>query len=132
MRTVIEVIPHEQQRYNTIGDWYLDRENDVLHIKVSFLGNWKMEYLIGEHENIEANLCLAAGITDHDVDVWDTNFKGEGEPGDDPKCPYHRQHLTATHIERELARRLKVDWQEYEQKIEEVYDGYETAVERQS
>jgi hypothetical protein len=59
-------------------------------------------------------LCLDRGVSFKAIDRFDMKFKGAGEPGDDPKAPYHREHRFATRIERLLARELRVDWATYE------------------
>ena len=120
MNVQMNVIPHQQQRYDTAGDWQLDVEKDTLVINISFLGDWKMEACLGIHELIEAIRCMADRVDQNLVDQWDLNFKGKGEPGDDPAAPYHRQHVQASIVERTLARQLGVDWQRYEQKLEEL------------
>jgi hypothetical protein len=120
MNVQMNVIPHQQQRYDTAGDWRLDVEKDTLVINISFLGDWKMEACLGIHELIEAIRCMADRVDQNLVDQWDLNFKGKGEPGDDPAAPYHRQHVQASIVERTLARQLGVDWQRYEQKLEEL------------
>ena len=120
MNVQMNVIPHQQQRYDTAGDWQLDVEKDTLVINISFLGDWKMEACLGIHELIEAIRCMADRVDQNLVDQWDLNFKGKGEPGDDPAAPYHRQHVQASIVERTLARQLGVDWQKYEQKLEEL------------
>ena len=120
MNVQMNVIPHQQQRYDTAGDWWLDVERDTLKINISFLGDWKMEACLGIHELIEAIRCMADRVDQTLVDQWDLNFKGKGEPGDDPNAPYHRQHVQASIVERTLARQLGVDWSKYEQKLEEL------------
>jgi len=120
----IETIPHNNQRYETCGDWQFDHIHNRLIIKVSDLGDWKMEACLAFHEMIEAIRCESDGITEHQVDVWDSNFKGDGEPGDDPKAPYHKEHVEATRCERVMARQLGVDWEKYEKKLNSlVYKG---------
>lgn len=115
MKITIEVIKHKDQRYNTIGDWQYD-EDDNLNIRVSDLGNWRWNALIGLHEACEALCCKSDGITENEVDKFDMNWVGDPdqEPGDDPKAPYRKQHFFATNIERLLAQALGVDWGEYE------------------
>lgn len=131
MNIVMNVIPHKRQRYNTVGDWQVNHTADTLIFNISFLGDWKMEACLFIHEYVEAVRCLADGVTMESVDIWDLNFKGEGEPGDDPKAPYHKQHVEASKVERVLARQLGVNWQEYENKLEEKYNEYEAEAERQ-
>jgi len=36
-----------------------------------------------------------------------------GEPGDDPRAPYYREHQFASGMERLMAAELGVDWQQY-------------------
>ena len=127
MNVQMNVIPHQQQRYDTAGDWLLDINTDTLVINVSFLGDWKMEACLGIHELIEAIRCMADRVDQNLVDQWDLNFKGKGEPGDDPNAPYHKQHVQASIVERTLARQLGVDWSKYEQKLEELKYEHEAA-----
>lgn len=124
MNIDIRTIRHNAHRYDTVGDWgFLD---GALHIRVSDLGDWRHETLIGLHEAVEAVLCKHAGISTASVDAFDMAFEEErtaglhapeAEPGDHPSCPYHRQHAIATVVERLLAVELGVDWKEYEEAI---------------
>ena len=113
MKITIETIPHDKQRYDTVGDWQFDEEN--LNIKVSEIptsGHGYYELLIGIHELVEAILCKNQGVTEQQVDDWDlTHGK---DPGNNPECPYYRQHLLATVIENILANELGVDLIDYE------------------
>lgn len=110
----IQVIPHKLQRYNTAGDWYLDPASGKLMIKVSETGDWRADALIAVHELIEALLCRAAGVEAHAVDAFDMNYKGDGEPGDHPDAPYHKQHVFATSVEMNMCDAIGLDWKEYE------------------
>ena len=111
----IKTIPHQDQRYDTCGDWLIDGDN--ITILVSDLGDWRLEYLVADHELREALLCRHRGISTKAVDDFDTASQGEGEPGDDPRAPYKREHFFATSIERLTAAELDVDWAEYEGKL---------------
>lgn len=126
MRVVIESIPHARQRYESPGDWKIEQCPDgstSITIKVSELGDWKQELLIGVHELVEASLCLEAGITGEVIDQFDMEFErnrqpgNNYEPGDEPTSPYRRQHRFAEVIERLLATELKVDWAVYGEKV---------------
>lgn len=126
MNVKIESIPHDQQRYPTVGDWYFTEEGN-LELKVSKLSDWRLEMLIAVHELIEVTLCKHNGVTQEQVDAFDIDFEkkreaGEledpdAEPGDDPKAPYRDQHCFATGIERLLAAKLGVCWAEYEAEL---------------
>ena len=121
MRVVIESIEHEQQRYETCGDWQF-AEDGTLHVKVSHTTN-DFDFLIGIHEAIEAWLCRKRGVRDEDVTAFDLAFEAtrrpddETEPGDHPDAPYRREHRFATAIEHRLAIELGVDWTVYEARI---------------
>lgn len=124
----IETIDHADQRYRTCGDWIIEYGGPILKIYVSNLGDWKMEALIAIHEAIEALLCYKEGISGEDVDEFDVTFEKlrdrdealDGEPGDNPAAPYHKQHRFATGIEVLLAKELGVDWRSYERRMEKL------------
>jgi len=112
----IQVIPHKSQRYETVGDWMIDKRGAIT-IKVSDMKNWKYNMLVGLHEMIEVLLCHDRGITDCIVTNFDKAFKGKGEPGDEPNAPYQEEHNFATGIERTMAAMLKVKWKEYDDAV---------------
>lgn len=122
MRIVVEVIPHDQQRYPTCGDWQL-KNPDTLYVYVSETGNRNFNALVAIHEVCEAVLCLAQGISAKDVDKFDIAYEAnrivgdDSEPGDDSDAPYKRQHCFATGIERLVAAELGVDWKTYEETL---------------
>jgi len=117
-----KVIPHKEQRYNTVGD-YMEQEGNI-QIKVSDLGNSDMNFLLTIHEAIESYLCKKRGISFAAIDEFDKNYKGSGEPGNAPGSPYDQEHLFAEIVERWVAMELGVDWQEYENKIKKVSEEY--------
>lgn len=122
MNVTVKTIKHENQRYETVGDWQ-NKKNGDLDITVSDLGDWKMNFLIAFHEQIEAVLCRDRCISQEDVDNFDKEYEArrpEGdtsEPGDSPLAPYNREHVFATKLEKKLARELNVDWRKYEETI---------------
>jgi hypothetical protein len=119
----VQVIPHAEQRYDTVGDWYMDEmdtDEPIMHIRVSNTANWRYHLCLIVHEMVEATMCVAEEITSEQVDAFDKKFMADGrpgEPGDDELAPYYHQHQEATHIERELANVLDVRWSEYEKAI---------------
>ena len=125
MRTNIKTIPHKQQRYPTVGDWWWDDKN-ILQIRVSEMSNSLYEQLVAMHEYVEATLCEEDGVGQADVDAFDIAFErnrhgdDKREPGDDRRAPYYKQHQTATAIERLMAVSLGVDWQAYEKEVNEL------------
>ena len=115
----VKVIPHEQQRYNTVGDYFTD-EDGVEQFRISLLAENKYEHLAMIHEIVERVLTFHAGVTNDAIDQFDIAFEKRrekeilGEPGDDPKAPYYRMHQIATIVERIVAAELGVDWHQYE------------------
>lgn len=122
MKITIETIPHEQQRYPTVGDWQYD-ESGNLTIRVSQLSDWRREALIAVHELVEVILCKGVGLSQEAVDAFDIAFEkkrapdDDSEPGDNPNAPYRRQHCFATAVERMLCAELGVSWEEYEEEL---------------
>ena len=125
MNVKIEIIPHSEQRYPTVGDWFFDGEGN-LTIKISALNDWRKEMLIALHELVEVLKCKHDGVTQEQVDRFDIVFEkarqdgNDDEPGDDPKAPYVKQHCLATGIERVMAAELGVSWKEYEEILNEL------------
>ena len=122
LHIVIETIGHSQQRYPTVGDWQIDRTGN-LQIAVSKMSDQRYESLVGMHEVIEAYLALHAGVSPEAVDKFDRAYEAkrkpgdDSEPGDDPRAPYHKQHVFAEKIERLLATELGVDWSAYDKEV---------------
>lgn len=133
-RVVIEVIPHNEQRYDTLGDWQV-KEGEVV-IKVSDVGNWLYSWLVAVHELVEVMLCLKDGVRQVDVDRFDIEYEKQGqatglapcgcrytgEPGSDKHAPYHEQHKVAEAVERLILRRLGISWREYNKVLDKVYE----------
>jgi len=113
LKIAIQTIPHEQQRYNTCGDWF-DGQFGWQMITVSAMENQDMEFLVGLHEYMENYLARKRGITPAIADEFDKNFKGDGEPGDAQDCPYFQDHQSATRIEKVAAEILGMDWSEFD------------------
>lgn len=122
MNITIKTIPHDEQRYETSGDWIFTESGD-LEVRISDIGDRRMEFLVGLHEIMEAMLCFQNGIAEEVVTQFDVDFeKNRGpndylEPGDSPAAPYHEAHRAATALERMAALILDVPWDLYEQRI---------------
>jgi hypothetical protein len=116
----IQVIPHDLQEYNTMGNW---REfpaskkalvnGPLMLIEVDDLGDWRKELVVAIHEMVEAALCKHRGIPESVVSDFDKSHLDSPQPGDEPDAPYRREHEFATDIERLIARELDVDPQSY-------------------
>jgi hypothetical protein len=123
MKIIIETIPHDQHRYETVGDWWFEKP-DTLQIRVSAMGDWKKEACVAVHELVEVLICKYDGVSQESVDAFDQNYEAlrpEGdtsEPGDDPRAPYTKQHCIATGVERLLCAALGLSWKEYDDTVE--------------
>lgn len=121
MKVMIKVIPNEQQRYPTVGDWQW--EGDNLLITVSDMDDWRYNMLVAFHELAEVLICKHRGIDQATVDTFDIQFEklrkhdNMDEPGDDPNAPYYKEHQFATCVERLLALELGVNWQKYDDTV---------------
>lgn len=113
-RIVIEFVPQAFQRYDTCGDFFRDNDGTV-HFRISQMDSPIHEQAVLIHELTEFFRCEKDGVTIDQVDAWDM---GEGkdldEPGNDPRAPYHHQHVFATAIERQFIEGMGVSWEEYD------------------
>lgn len=118
----VKVIPHDEQRYETCGDWWYDR-NNVWQIRVSRLSDWRYEFLIAFHEILEMAWCHHFGISLESVDQFDIDYEearvegDNSEPGDDRRAPYYLGHQAASVAERIAALTLGVVWGDYEAEV---------------
>lgn len=121
MKITLRSIPHSQQTYPTAGD-YFEHPDGTLEIVVSETGNEDYNLLVALHELVEARLMQKRGIPLRDSDKFDIAYEQQralgkhsesDEPGNDPQCPYRREHFTADVVERIMAHGLGVDWKLY-------------------
>jgi hypothetical protein len=144
-KITIEVIPHRDQRYNTVGDWQFVRDEEgqarELNIKVSQIGEVDANMLIAIHEFVEAILCELGGVKEKDIDQFDINWVPRkawwnsdtmiSEPGEDDRAPYYSQHQTAVGIERIVGTRLWTNWERYEAQADKlISDHFEFFIEK--
>lgn len=121
----IRFIPHEEQRYNTVGDWW--EKDGVLHIRISALPRVGSMIAVTVHEIVEWFLCTIAGVDEKEVDDFDHEFtlaNPSEEPGDDPKAPYQLQHSFATACERIIVAAAGINWKEHEDDMEILMHEY--------
>lgn len=116
-------IPHAEQRYPTVGDYFWDEAAECWQVRISQMPDPRYEHLILIHELTELSLILESGVSEAAIDEFDFQFEKEieagtrdplSEPGDDPRAPYYKEHQAATKIERALAEMLGVNWEEYD------------------
>ena|SRR5712692_6595178 len=116
-RIAIEFIENVDQRYDTCGDYW--EEPQTLEMRITKYRNEKYAHLILIHELVEMLLARQRGIKFSVIDEFDLMYLDEGEPGNDPSAPYHKEHIFATHIEKLCAQEMGVDWTEYEKTVDE-------------
>ena len=125
MKIIIETIPHDKQRYPTVGDYWVDKDG-TRHIVVSDMGNDDYALLVALHELIEQTLTEKRGIKEEDITAFDEKFEIERdngfhnddeEAGDAPDAPYRKEHFFSTSVERLVAGELGVDWKTYDDTV---------------
>ncbi len=121
------VIPEVEQRREVNGaDWFWDAAGD-LQVRVSPLSDWRYEVLLQIHELVEAVLCSHDGVPQSAVDAFDIEYDKthtfDVNAGDDPACPYLKQHCVATAVERILAAHMGVCWETYDKELAKTYPG---------
>ena len=112
MEIYAKTIKHDQQRYDTCGDYWIFP--GLINIRVSDMGNEDYNFLVAVHEIIEAYLTNKRGIREEDITEFDKRFKGDGEPGDAENSPYRLEHQFADMIEKLIADEIGVNWNEYQ------------------
>ena len=108
MRIIIDIVPKEEVPNGQLGDYYNG------HIYVADTGVHEANIGIALHELVEMTLAKNRGISEEDITNFDLVYKGDGEPGDDVKSPYRKEHRFAENIERLFVQELRIAWQDYE------------------
>jgi hypothetical protein len=120
-------IQSSDHRYSTLGD-YWETPNSI-EVRVSEIGNDGMEALVLIHELVELVLLKYRGVPLVKTDKFDIKFEKErergqhsddAEPGDDPRCPYRREHRFAENIERLICQELGIHWDDYTKTVNEM------------
>jgi hypothetical protein len=119
-KIVIEIIPHDQHRYSTVGDYWRDADG-TLQIRISDMGNPTYEMLVLLHELFELHWAETRGVPFDAIDAFDKTYEAardpsdtSSEPGDSKDAPYYEGHQMATALERVAATFYGVDWNDYD------------------
>ena len=114
----MKVIPHSEQRYDTLGDYWEDPDG-TWQFRVSDMGDWRYNFSVLLHEFIEYALIKHKGITEAEVLKFDLEVEALGlehpyfdDPGFDPLAPYHDQHVYADAMERLIAPHLGMQFED--------------------
>jgi hypothetical protein len=83
MKIDARTIPHAEQRYPTVGDYWWEGPElgtfSTLHIRVSDMGDPRMEALVIHHEEYEALACAANGVDEPSIAAFDKAFEQAGD-----------------------------------------------------
>jgi hypothetical protein len=124
IKTVIKSINLEDQRYETLGDYYI--KDGIRTFAITKTGNDLYDDLIFIHEFIEEVLTRNKGITEEQILAFDLQFEekikngevGEDEePGEQIDSPYRQEHVIAELIERLIINHLNIDFNTYNNKL---------------
>ncbi len=117
---IIKVIPHHEQRYATLGDYWFDGRD--LQIRVSDTADERMNFAAMLHELVEVALCIDRGISEPDILAFDMDHPEADDPGHLPNAPYHKEHVFAECIERLFAQEIGLNWQAYDKAAEAMFE----------
>lgn len=127
-RIVIEIIPHAEQRYPTLGDYWIDDDGNW-QIRVSDIPDLRSQIGIALHELFEMGAVVHKGIPIEAIDAFDMMFEKEreegkhpedAEPGYDRRAPYWSDHFNAEMIERHFCTHTGLIWNQHESNCESV------------
>lgn len=115
----VRISSPEEMRYNTWGDYYI--QNDKLIFQVTRMKNKFYTALTLLHEMIECFLIVMKGkLNISDVDNFDFEFERDvkrnekySEPGEDPKCPYRKEHKLADRITKIICKNVGIKFKNY-------------------
>lgn len=119
MKLTLTYDSHDEykMRYNTAGDWGYEVQEVGDRIVLTAESDPSLaqhyQFLVLIHELIEAYLCMNDNITPEMVDKFDMSCDLP-DTGEDPRAPYHRQHIMASLVERTVCMLLGLDWYQYE------------------
>ena len=131
MNVEIKTIPYAQQRYQTVGDFWIDKDGST-HFRINDMGSEDYAFLVAIHEQVEEYLTRRRGLAEPEIMAFDLMWEierekgahGEDEePGHDPRAPYHREHVLAEVVERLLANQMGISWPEYEKAVNKSCEG---------
>ena len=121
----IKVIPHDHQRYETVGDYWYDSEG-ILQIRVSDVGDEMYHKLVVIHELVEEAITKHNGISEQQIMDFDLYYEArrkqgfvpeDSEAGFDTNAPYRLAHSFATGVELGICAMANIDWNEYDKKL---------------
>jgi hypothetical protein len=109
-RIVYKTISHSEQRYNTLGDYFLQFDGWNFRSSGSTA---ECEAAIFIHEFVEWFLTQKKGITEESITAFDIKHIKHPDPGMLKNAPYHRQHLIAMKFEKMFLKEVGMTWKKY-------------------
>jgi hypothetical protein len=107
----IKIIEHQDQRYETAGDYWADKNK--WEIRISRMKNPDYEFLLMIHELVELYLTQKRGIKEEDITKFDLEHLDSEDPGSIPGAPYHKEHMFSMEVEKLIIKELGLDWKDY-------------------
>ena len=123
---VIKFIPDNEQRYPTLGDYWIDESGDW-QIRVSKMKDLRSMIAVALHELFEMGCVVHKKIPIEAIDAFDMMFEQEreegkhsedDEPGYDRRAPYWSDHFNAEQIERHFLMCTGLMWNLHEENCE--------------
>jgi hypothetical protein len=120
-RIEIKFIEPNHQRFKPeCGDWFYDADEHKITVFVNRMADWRSELAVMLHEVFESVSCIASGIDQTDVDLFDKLFyrnhdHENDEAGDSKDAPYSSQHRGASFVEKEACSQLNLPWKKHEE-----------------
>lgn len=118
-RIEIEFIPQDQQRYQTLGDYW--EEPDRMVFKITQMSGLRSLFVL-VHEIWECYRTLKNGIKECDISDFDIGNPQLDDPGLDLEAPYHKEHMESDVLERMCCVMDGDDWVRYEQECEAKFE----------
>lgn len=125
-KIVIEFIPHDQQRYPTLGDYWIDKDGNW-QLRISEIPDLRSKIAVALHELFEMGSVVHNEIPIESIDAFDMMFEKEREEGRHPECaepgydsrsPYWSHHFNAEMIERHFCMHNGLIWNQHEENCE--------------
>jgi S-adenosylmethionine/arginine decarboxylase-like enzyme len=114
----IRLINEDEARYDTWGDYYEENDKIIFQIVRSTKEIYTKLTLI--HEMIECFLLQERQYPLEFVDIFDRAFENDHvrkelyfEPGDDPTCPYKKEHQLADDTLKAMCKQMGIDFKDY-------------------
>lgn len=113
----VKFINPEDQKYDTDGDYY--EKKNKWEAYISKMTDWRFAYACMLHELIEMGLTKARGVNWDAITEYDKDHPEEVEPGLDKEAPYHKEHMDATNIERQMIKLFGLKWDDYQKSFDQ-------------